>query len=108
MSNLRNRVQLIGHLGAAPEVKTTQSGKKVANFSLAVNESYKNSNGEKVENTEWFDCEAWEGLAGIAEQYMEKGKKVSIEGKLSIRKYENKDGITVKTPLIRVSEIELG
>jgi len=92
MNNLRNRVQLIGHLGNKPEIKTTESGKKYVRFSLATNEVYKNAKGEKVTDTEWHNVVAWNKNAEIAEMYLDKGKEIALEGKLSTRSYDDADG----------------
>ena len=89
MNNLRNRVQLIGHLGNKPELKTTESGKKYVRFSLATNEVYKNAKGEKVTDTEWHNVVAWNKNAEIAEMYLDKGKEIALEGKLSTRSYDD-------------------
>ncbi len=92
MSTLRNKVQLIGNLGNNPEIITLDSGKKLAKFSIATNESYKNSQGEKVIETQWHNLIAWNKTAEIVEKYLEKGKEIAIEGKLTSRSYEDKDG----------------
>ena len=92
MSTLRNKVQLIGNLGNAPEIITLESGKKLAKFSLATNENYKNAKGEKVTDTQWHNIVAWNKTAEIIEKYLEKGNEVAIEGKLSSRSYETKEG----------------
>ena len=92
MSTLRNKVQLIGNLGNAPEIITLESGKKLAKFSLATNENYKNAKGEKVTDTQWHNIVAWNKTAEIIEKYLEKGKEVAIEGKLTSRSYETKEG----------------
>tara|TARA_R110002073_G_scaffold54622_1_gene140566 strand:+ start:94 stop:450 length:357 start_codon:yes stop_codon:yes gene_type:complete len=92
MSNLRNKVQLIGNVGNEPEITTLESGKKVAKFSIATNESYKDSKGEKVTNTQWHNIVAWGKIAEIVEKYVGKGKEVALEGKLTSRSYETKEG----------------
>lgn len=92
MNNLRNRVQLIGNLGMNPEVKKLNSGKTVAKFSLATSEIYKNSDGKKVTETQWHNLVAWGGLAEIAEKYLQKGSEIAIEGRLTHKSYEDKDG----------------
>lgn len=92
MSTLKNKVQLIGNVGNAPEIKTLESGKKVANFSLATNEFYKNSDGKKVQNTQWHNIIAWGKIAEIVEKYVGKGKKVAIEGKLTSHSYDTETG----------------
>ncbi len=93
MSTLRNKVQLIGHVGNAPEIMNLESGKKLAKFSLATNETYKNTMGEKVTDTQWHNIVAWGKLAGLVENYAVKGKEVGIEGKLTTRSYEDKEGV---------------
>jgi single-strand DNA-binding protein len=92
MSTLRNKVQLIGNLGINPEIITLESGKKLAKFSLATNESYKNAQGEKVIDTQWHNIVAWNKTAEIVEKYLVKGNEVAIEGKLTTRSYETKEG----------------
>ena len=90
--SLSNRVQLIGHLGNDPEIITTESGKKLAKLSIATNEKYKNANGEKVENTQWHNVIAWNKTADIIEKYAKKGNRIAIDGKLSSRTYDDKQG----------------
>jgi single-strand DNA-binding protein len=92
MNTLRNKVQLIGNLGNDPEIITLESGKKLAKFSLATNESYKNAQGEKVTQTDWHNLIAWGKTAEIIEKYVTKGKEIAIEGKLTSRSYETKEG----------------
>jgi len=93
MSTLRNTVQLIGHVGNEPEIVNLESGKKLAKFSVATNESYKNSKGEKITDTQWHIIVAWGKTAELVENYVPKGKEIGIEGKLTSRSYEDKDGI---------------
>jgi len=92
MSTLRNKVQLIGNLGNQPEVITLESGKKLAKFTMATNESYKNAQGEKITDTQWHNIIAWGNTAQIIEQYVNKGEELAIEGKLTSRSYDDKDG----------------
>jgi single-strand DNA-binding protein len=92
MSTLRNKVQLIGNLGKAPEIITLDSGKKLAKFSIATNETYKNAQGEKVTDTQWHNVIAWNKTAEIVEKYLDKGKEIAIEGKLTSRSYDDKEG----------------
>jgi single-strand DNA-binding protein len=92
MNSLKNRVQLIGHLGMNPEIKTLESGKKLAKFSLATNDYYKNAKGEKIEETEWHNIIAWNKTAELAEMFLEKGKEVAIEGKLTTRSWDDEKG----------------
>ena len=105
MSTLRNRVQLIGNLGNNPEMITLESGKKIAKFSIATNESYKNSQGEKVTDTQWHNVVAWNKTAEIIERYLEKGTEVAIEGKLTSRSYETKEGEKRYITEVVVSEV---
>jgi len=92
MSTIRNKVQLIGNVGNAPEIKNLETGKKVASFSIATNEFFKNSKGEKVQNTQWHTIVAWGKTAEIVEKYVGKGKEIAIEGKLTSRSYETSEG----------------
>lgn len=92
MKQLVNKVQLIGNLGAAPEFKTLDNGNNMARFSIATNESYRDKNGEKVENTQWHNVVAWGKSAELLNQYLDKGSKVAIEGKLVNRSWDDKDG----------------
>lgn len=88
-----NKVQLIGNLGKNPEVRHTQSGDAVANFSIATSESWKDKNsGEKKEATEWHTVVVWGRLAEICEKYLAKGSKVFVEGTLRTEKWVDKDG----------------
>jgi len=105
MKNLRNKVQLIGNLGKDPEVKQLDSGKTLAKMSLATSENYKNADGEKVTDTQWHNLVAWGKTAQIAEQYLKKGNKIAIEGKLINRSYEDKEGIKRYVTEVLVNEI---
>jgi len=107
MYALRNRVQLIGNLGNAPEIRKTETGKKLVRFSVATNESYKNSNGDKVSETQWHNLVAWGKLADIAEKFLNKGTEVAIEGKLINRNYTDKEGIKKYITEIQVNELLL-
>ena len=92
MNTLRNKVQLIGNLGNDPEIINLESGKMLAKFSIATNENYKNAKGEKVTDTQWHNIIAWGKTAEIIEKYVTKGNEVAIEGKLTNRSYETKEG----------------
>ena len=105
MNTLRNNVQLIGNLGMNPEVKTLDNGKKMAKFSIACNESYKDAKGKTVENTSWFNLVAWEGLAEVAEKYLHKGKQVAVCGKLVTKSYTDKQGVKRTSTEIVLSEL---
>lgn len=105
MNAIKNKVQLIGHLGQLPEVKTVADGKKVAHLSVATNENYKNAKGEKVTETQWHNVVAWGKLAEIAEKYLLKGSEVAIEGKLVNRNYTDKQGIKRYVTEVQANEL---
>jgi single-strand DNA-binding protein len=107
MSTLKNKVQLIGNVGQEPTITTLESGKKVARLSLATNENYKNSNGEKQTDTNWHTAIAWGKTADIIEKYVTKGKEIAIEGKLSSRSYDDKDGNKRYVTEVVINEILL-
>ena len=104
MYALKNKVQLIGNLGNAPEIKTTENGKKLARFSIATNEVYRNAKGDKVKETTWHSLVAWGKIAGIVEKYLNKGSEVAIEGKLISRSY-TKDGVKKYITEVQVNEL---
>jgi single-strand DNA-binding protein len=93
MNSLKNKVQLIGRLGADVEVKSLESGKQLAKISVATNESYKNKEGEWMDNTTWHNVVAWGKTAEVAGKLLKKGSEVALEGKLSNRSYEDKEGV---------------
>ena len=93
MYAIRNKVQLIGNLGQLPEIRTTENGKKLARFSIATNDTYRNANGEKISETSWHNVIAWGKLAEIAEKYLTKGREVAVVGKLVHRHYTDKNGV---------------
>lgn len=105
MYALKNKVQLIGNLGQNPEIKTLDGGKKLARFSIATNESYRNANGEKIVETQWHNLVAWGKLAEIIEKYIAKGSEVAVEGKLTYRTYNDKDGNKKYFTEIQVNEL---
>ena len=105
MSTLRNKVQLIGNLGNAPEIVNLESGKKLAKFSIATNESYKNAQGEKVQDTQWHNLVAWGKTAEIIEKYVVKGSEIAVEGKLTSRTYDDKEGNKRFITEVVVSEV---
>lgn len=92
MNALRNRVQLIGHLGNDPQVKSFDNGNKVAKLTVATNSTYNNKAGERVQDTQWHNVVMWGKTADIAEKYLQKGQEVAIEGKLTTRSYDDKNG----------------
>lgn len=107
MNNLRNNVQLIGNLGQDPEIKNLESGKKLAKFSIATNEFYRNAKGEKIEDTQWHNLIAWGKTAEIIEKYVNKGNEIAIQGKLTYNSYDDKDGNKRYVTEILVNEILL-
>ena len=107
MSTLRNKVQLIGNIGNEPKIMSLENGNKVARFSMATNEYYRNAQGEKVQSTQWHYVVAWDKKADIIEQYAHKGKEVAIEGKLISRSYTNEMGVKCYVTEIVANEILL-
>ncbi|KYP13733.1 single-stranded DNA-binding protein [Flavihumibacter sp. CACIAM 22H1] len=107
MSERNNRVFLIGHLGADPEIKETTTGKKLVHLKLATNDHYLNGQGERVTETQWHNLVFWAGLAERAGAELEKGAEVSVEGKISYRKYIDKDTIQRAVTEITVLEFTL-
>lgn len=105
MNALKNKVQLIGNLGNAPEIKNTDNGKKLARFSIATNETFHNTKGEKVTETTWHNLVAWGKLAELAEKYLQKGTEVVIEGKLINKSYNDKDGNKKYISEVQVNEM---
>lgn len=105
MKNLKNSVQLIGRLGNDPEVKSLPSGKMVATFSLATSESYRNAQGEKVEDTQWHNIVAWGKTAEIVAEYLKKGAEAALKGKLVHRSYINNSGEKKYITEVNVNEL---
>lgn len=104
---MKNSVQLIGHVGQEPEIKNLEGGKKLANISIATNEVYYRDNGDKVEQTQWHRVTAWGKTADIIEKFVVKGKEIGIEGKLTHRSYDDKDGIKRYVTEVIANEILL-
>jgi len=105
MNQVKNKVQLIGHLGQDPDIKTFENDKKVANMSLATSEQYKNAQGEKITETQWHSVVAWGKLAEIAEKYLVKGTEVVVEGKLVNKNYTDKQGIKRYVTEVQANEL---
>jgi single-strand DNA-binding protein len=105
MTNIKNHVQLAGRLGANPEVKTLDNGSKLARFTIAVTETYKNKKGEKITDVQWHAIVAWGNLAGIAERILQKGTPVIVDGKILHRTYTGKDGQKRSSTEIVANEI---
>jgi len=92
MNTIRNKVQLIGNLGQDPEIRTFDNGKAVVRFPLATTDSYRDPEGKKITETQWHQLVAWGGLAKTIGKYLVKGSEVAVEGKLTHRSYEDKEG----------------
>jgi single-strand DNA-binding protein len=92
MKNLNNSAQLIGRLGMDPVISTVGKDKAMARVSIAVDASYKNAKGEKIQDTQWHNLVAWGSTAKFAEKYLKKGQEVAVEGRLVSRSYEDADG----------------
>ncbi|MDK2771494.1 MAG: single-stranded DNA-binding protein [Flavobacterium sp.] len=103
---MKNKVQLIGHVGQEPEIKTVNN-KKVANLTIATNDYYYNEKGDKVEQTEWHRVTAWGKPAEIIEKFVTKGKEIAVEGKLTHRSFDDKDGNKRYVTEVLVNEIML-
>lgn len=102
-----NKVFLIGHLGSDPEVKYTSEGSAVANFSIATSESWKDSQGDKVEKTEWHKIVTFGKLAEICGEYLTKGKQVWIEGRIQTRQWQDKEGNNKYTTEIVANQMKM-
>jgi single-strand DNA-binding protein len=102
-----NKVMLIGHLGADPDVRYTPGKTAVASFNLATNESYKDSSGAMVDRTEWHRIVAWDKLAEICGNYLKKGTLVYIEGSLQTRSWEDKEGQKKFTTEIKARDMQI-
>ena len=104
-----NKVILVGHLGADPELRHTQNGTPVATFRVATTERYNDRNGERQERTEWHRIVAWSKLAEICNNYLKKGKQVYIEGRIQTRQWEDQSGGTrYTTEIIANNMVMLG
>jgi single-strand DNA-binding protein len=105
MKAIKNKVQLMGRLGADPEMKVYDETKKLANIRLAVNDSYKNAKGEWIDETQWFSLVAWSKLAIYSEKYLVKGTEVAIEGRLINKAFTDKNGVKRVSTEIILTEI---
>lgn len=102
-----NRFYGIGNLGNAPEIKATNTGTNITNFSIAISETFKDSNGVRQERTEWVNIVTFGRLAEICGQYLTKGSKVYVEGKLRTRKWQDKNGVDRYTTEIVANEMQM-
>jgi single-strand DNA-binding protein len=102
-----NKIMLIGNLGRDPELQVTPDGTPVTKFSLAVSRSYKSRTGEQKDETEWFNIVAWRQLAETCEKYLHKGSKVYVEGRLSQRKYTDREGAQRTSIDVTITDMEM-
>ncbi len=102
---MKNHVQIVGRLGANPEVKIMDNGSKFARFSIAVTETYTTKKGEKVTDVQWHPVVAWGPLASVAERLLYKGTQVTVDGKLSKTRYTDKEGIKRSSTEIIANEL---
>jgi single-strand DNA-binding protein len=107
MNSIRNKVQLIGNLGMAPEIKNLDNGRKLAKLNIATNEQYTNNKGEVIKTTHWHSIIAWGKTADIVEKYLNKGSEVAVEGKLVNNNYIDKDGVKRFTTVIEINDLVL-
>ena len=107
MANIRNKVILIGRLGADPKIVPLDSEKRLANFRLATNDVYIKDDGEKVINTQWHSIVVWGKLVDITSRFLKKGTEVAVEGKITYKSYDDKEGITRYISEIVVHDIQL-
>jgi len=94
MKNLRNQVQLIGRLGADPEMHEFSNGNSKVSINLATSETYKNKAGDQITDTQWHNVIAWNGTGKYIKSYMTKGTEIMVQGKLAYSSYEDKNGVT--------------
>jgi single-strand DNA-binding protein len=107
MSTICNQVQLIGHLGADPEIKEFEGGKKILIANLATNEYYQSAKGEKKTETQWHRIIAWDKTADIMQKLLKKGSEVLVQGKLVNRSYEDKNGIKKYSTEVQVLTVHI-
>lgn len=105
MSRSLNKAQIIGNLGADPEIRSTSSGTRVATLSVATSRSWTDRSGERQEKTEWHRVVCWDKLAEIVERYLKRGDRVYVEGRIEYRQWEGQDGQTRYTTEIRAREM---
>jgi single-strand DNA-binding protein len=106
MSRSMNKIFVLGHVGRDPEVRKTSGGTKVAHLSIATNHFISNGGDTPVERTEWHRVTLWSGLAALAEEYIRKGDRILVEGRLEYDAYE-RDGVTIPTAEIHAREVFL-
>ena len=107
MYALKNKVQLIGHIGSNPDVRSIEGGKKWTRLSIATNETYRNAQGVKITDTQWHNLVAYGKVAELIEKYVVKGSEIAVEGKLINRSYVDKQGLKKYVTEVQVSELLL-
>jgi len=107
MNSLKNKVILVGRLGQNPETKTIEGNKKVTHFTLATDDSYRNTDGQKISEATWHNITAWNGLADVADRFLKKGVQVAVEGRIVYRSYEDKKGVTKNVTEIVLNDLVL-
>lgn len=107
MDTIKNKVQLIGNLGMNPDIRIFEGGKKMARISLATSESFNNAKGERVTETYWHQVVAWGKMAEIAENSLQKGSEVAVEGKLVSRSYTDKQGVKKYITEVVANELQV-
>lgn len=105
MNSIRNKVTLIGRLGKEPEIRTLDGNRKFARFTLATSDDYVNKDGEKVKETQWHNIVVWGGLSEVCEKYLTKGKEIALEGKITYRIWDDKQGVKHYMTEINVSDL---
>ena len=105
MSRSLNKAILIGNLGQDPEIRTTGSGQRVGQFSLATTRTWNDQSGQKQEKTEWHRIVVWGRLVDVVERYVKKGDRLYVEGEIQYRQYEDKEGVTKYTTEINLKEM---
>jgi single-strand DNA-binding protein len=101
-----NKAVVIGRLGRDPELRATQSGQSVTNFTVATNENYKDGNGERQERTEWHNIVVWGKQAESCAKYLKKGRQVAVDGRLQSRSYDDREGVKRHITEIVASRVE--
>ena len=104
-----NKAMVIGNVGKDPEMRYTANGKAVTTFSIAVNRNFQGNDGERREETDWFDIVTWDKLAELCSQYLQKGRQAYVEGRLHTRSWEGQDGVKrYKTEIVAQTVLFLG
>ncbi|SJZ59801.1 single-stranded DNA-binding protein [Sediminibacterium ginsengisoli] len=105
MNAIKNKVQLIGNLGQPPDIRLFGEGRKMAIIRIAINETFKDADGEKKTDTQWHNIIAWGKLAEIAEKHLQKGTEIAIEGRLLSKSFVDKNGVKHHTTEVQATEL---